>query len=373
MTKRNLPYNWCIFISTFFLFCSISPFLSAQKTAPLSMAEQSFEQLWGYFSLHYPSFQAKGVDWEEKYETFRPMVTDETTDQELFQVMSEMLSFLEDGQVSLQKGEVTFTAASPSAFAQTFTTPALQKQWTTNQVKSLIKEGFDVPMVIRGDNYHPVLSYSRSGRFGYLRIHRFSGLSEGKIKKHIQGILKEMENKEGIIVDVRCNPGGSDKIAYLIANYFADEKRVGHYEKPLRAFQKRKRELEPMLLTPPTKGPNFTSSVILLTNEETKAAAEVFALAMRRLPHVTTVGAPTHGIFSGQIAYELVNGWTCQLPYQKHFSSNIVSYEGRGLPVDLLAPSTREDLSRQMDSGIQKALGELRIYYTSKNYELEVK
>lgn len=366
MTKRNLPFLGLVFLLSLI---TISPTTSAQS----GLAVQSFEQLWDHFNQHYPSFQAKGIDWHEQYELFRPKVHDQMSDEALFTVMSEMLATLNDPQISLQSSHAQFHGNANSTFASTFSTPLLHRQWEENQVRSLRKEGFDLPTMILGEDGHPVLSYSLSGRYAYLRVHRFEGLSPAKMKKSIQTILSEIAKQEGLILDVRCNPGGSTKLAYMIANYFADQKRVGHYEqhKPMQANHAK--GLEPRLLTPPSKGPSFTSTILLLTNEETQAAAEVFTLAMRRLPHVTTLGTHTQGIFSGQTVLSLTNGWICHVPYQKHFSANIISYEGRGLPVDLRATSTLEDLDRKMDCGIQKALNELRGFYMSKSYDLEVK
>ena len=50
----------------------------------MNMAESNFESLWNEFNNHYAPFEERGVDWDQQYGIYRPMVTPTTTDQEAY-------------------------------------------------------------------------------------------------------------------------------------------------------------------------------------------------------------------------------------------------------------------------------------------------
>ncbi|MGD8699789.1 MAG: hypothetical protein PVJ43_10890, partial [Gemmatimonadales bacterium] len=66
----------------------------AQEALQPTDAEYNFEVLWQTFDRNYALFGAKRVDWAALYRVYRPMVTAETTDDELFEIMSNMLEHL---------------------------------------------------------------------------------------------------------------------------------------------------------------------------------------------------------------------------------------------------------------------------------------
>src|SRR5881394_2681218 len=64
--------------------------------------EVNFEELWKTFYERYPFFEVRGVDWKKQHDTFRPKVTQDTTDDELFDIFCEMLEPLNDGHVKIR-------------------------------------------------------------------------------------------------------------------------------------------------------------------------------------------------------------------------------------------------------------------------------
>ena len=56
--------------------------------AELSGPEKNFEALWKTFHERYAFFKLRGVDWQKQYKTYRPKVTKDTTDEELFKIMN---------------------------------------------------------------------------------------------------------------------------------------------------------------------------------------------------------------------------------------------------------------------------------------------
>jgi len=76
----------------------------------LSEPEKNFEFLWKDFDQNYGIFGPKRVDWDWLYKVYRPKVTPQTTENELFTIMSGMLKQLNDNHVRLRKEGRTFTS-----------------------------------------------------------------------------------------------------------------------------------------------------------------------------------------------------------------------------------------------------------------------
>jgi C-terminal processing protease CtpA/Prc len=99
---------------------------------------------------------------------------------------------------------------------------------------------------------------------------------------------------------------------------------------------------------------------VLLTCDSVFSGGEVFALAVKQLPHVTIVGDHTNGIFSYQLEKKLPNGWRYSLSYQKYFSADMVCYEGKGVPVDIQLFNRKVDIKDGVDPLITRALKVLK-------------
>src|SRR5215210_1904322 len=63
-----------------------------------------FETLWQTIDKGYSFFEYKSIDWNAVYQTYRPRISNNMTDRELFNVCSEMLRVLKDGHVNLRAG-----------------------------------------------------------------------------------------------------------------------------------------------------------------------------------------------------------------------------------------------------------------------------
>ena len=64
--------------------------------------EKNFEALWNTFHSRYPFFELRKVDWKKQYDTYRPKITKETGDEELFDILCRMIDPLDDGHVELE-------------------------------------------------------------------------------------------------------------------------------------------------------------------------------------------------------------------------------------------------------------------------------
>ena len=327
----------------------------AEKTA-LSAPEKVFEELWGVFNERYAFFKLKEVDWKAQYRKHRPRVSAKTTDDELFRILSELLTPLEDGHVTLAikgkgKKKKEFCPEEPSDFEREFPSRKLQKKFWNMIAGTLKAAGFSEPKDLGG-----IFSYCRNKDLGYLRIAEMEGPGKKALDRALDRILGELQDTRGIIIDIRDNPGGTDDFVYRVLKRFADKKRVGHYKKTKKGAgeddfgELRTRHLEP------GGAVRYKGYLMILTNDASYSAADVFAMLMADLPQATLIGDHTNGIFSDMLEKKLSNGWKYSLSHQRYYSSSRVCYEGKGVPVDVEVRNTRGDLEKGADPVVTRAL-----------------
>jgi len=319
--------------------------------------ELNFEKLWETFHNRYPFFDLRNVDWKKQYDTYRPRVTALTTDDELFDIFCEMLDPLDDGHVELKGSTGTgrrkryFNPEPEPRFRQEFTRREIRQLFKTTQ-KTLSSREFGQ----LGETSAWMLQYCRSSNVGYIRILELEGVKSRNLTKALDRITNDFNSLEGLIIDIRENPGGDDSTVIAIVNRFCDRKQIAFHRKtkigpgdadfsPIKSWH-----IEP-------QGPaQFTGPIVLLCCDSVFSGGEVFALAMKQLPNVTIIGDDTNGIFSYQLEKKLPNGWRYRLSYQMYFSADMVCYEGRGVPVDIRLLNQKSDIENGVDPLIIRAL-----------------
>ncbi len=300
---------------------------SGQTSA--STPEKVFEIVWRTFDERYALFEVKSIDWGNLGDEYRSQVTAKTSEEELFDIITGMLSHLNDNHVTLSAetlgrdfcagflgsyfNEVGFSAAME--ILQQRPMPDTYFQTTPREVGD---SGFLYGLV--GDG------------IGYFHFGGFEDVN--KSAAAVDEILEVFGDARAMIVDVRHNSGGDDRVGKAIADRFADMKR-------------------PYMVTRDRNGPNhddfaepkywhvepaertFTGPVVLLTSRLSISAAENFALAMKVLPHVTIVGDTTSGCFADNEWHDLPNGWRFSLSKNLFVDSDGRCWEGVGVPPDI--------------------------------------
>jgi hypothetical protein len=317
----------------------------------------NFEELWRVFYNRYPFFELRHVDWKEQYEIYRPKVTSATSDDELFDIFCRMLDPLNDGHVELEvpatgnRKPRHFTAEKESRFQQEFPDRQIAKLFKTT-ARTLATNGFGAPQETEAWMLH----YCRSPACGYMRILELEGIGKRKLTAALDDIARDFADLRGFIIDIRNCPGGDDSTAIAVINRFSDRRRVAFHRKtkigpggddftPLKTWH-----LEPQ------GDAQFTGPIVLLTCDAVFSGGEAFALAIKQLPYVTIIGDHTNGIFSYQLEKTLANGWRYCLSYQVYLSADMICYEGKGVPPDIVLLNTKADIESGIDPLIVRAL-----------------
>jgi carboxyl-terminal processing protease len=319
--------------------------------------EKNFETLWKTFNNRYPFFELRNVDWKKQYKTYRPKVTSKTSDDELFNIFCQMLDPLDDGHVELRAKAIEdrkvryFSPEKKTRFHQEFTNREIKQLFKTSE-KTLAGHGFGKPKETKAW----ILQYCRSREFGYIRILELEGVKTRTLTAALDEIARDFKALKGMIIDIRDNPGGEDDTAIKIINRFCDRRRVAFHRKTKIGSGKNDFTSLRTWCLEPQGAVQFTGPIVLLTCDSVYSGGEAFALAMKKLPHVTIIGDHTNGIFSYQLEKKLPNGWEYCLSYQVYLSADMVCYEGKGVPVDIELFNKKADISNGIDPLITRAL-----------------
>ena len=191
---------------------------------------------------------------------------------------------------------------------------------------------------------------SESPRIGYIRVLDF----EGDADTRIMDALRDMEAEaplDGLIVDVRHNPGGnSDKSMQIFA-----EGIIGT-EGTLRADGTR----TIYRIRGPVKW-NTTTPMVVLTDGGSHSAAEYFAVGLQVLERATILGENTAGNTEGINSFNLANGAVIRLAISSILLPDGSSIEGVGVTPDIRVPVGEWGLrQRPYDVQLQAAIDFLK-------------
>ncbi len=306
------------------------------------------------FNTHYPFFEVRNVNWKERADRIRPTITADTTEMELFDAMANMIKDLDDGHVGLiatinnksrrarTGGEDTYSllraAFEKKKSQSTFETYV--QEWEERLQKSILETTLSgAGKVVAGGQ---IIWGRAHDKIGYLCINGMGGYAIGdtdtqvkELHRSLNQILNELADTDALIIDISFNGGGSDLFSLEIAAHFADKKRIGfskwpsHYEK-----YRQDRSVTPYV-NPQGEPVNYDKPVFLVTNDVTASAAEIFAMCMRALPNVTTVGLPTEGALSDILSKNLPNGWSLGLSNEIYVDHEGICFEGPGVPPEI--------------------------------------
>jgi hypothetical protein len=303
--------------------------------------ERNFDRLWEIFDQRYGIFGPKRIDWDALYAVYRPRVTAQTTNEELFEIMASLLGHLNDNHVNLRAPTRHFNAGILNDLEMDdFSLDLVKQKYLKGQYERRVDGIFHYGWLNQSVGYF---------HFSQFRDAASSGAA-------IDEIIQEFQDCAGIVVDVRANYGGDDRVGKLIADRMADQER-------LYMMTQRRDGLERDAFTNPQywyvqpDGPlQFTQPVILLTHRHSISAAENFALAMRTLPHVTVVGDTTSGVFADVESAMLPNGWSVSVPYTLFLDHEGFCWEGIGVPPYIRQVNTKEDISMDRDKVLELAV-----------------
>lgn len=178
----------------------------------------------------------------------------------------------------------------------------------------LVRPGVDKPVrltIRRAKVIAPTVESSviAGTKVGYITVAMFSEPTADQFDKALNKI--DAHKPEGLVIDVRNNPGGLLETAVEMLSRFAEDKVV---------VKMRMRDgREEVAKTYMGQKRTFRYPVVVLINEESASAAEIFGGALRDYKLTTLVGEHSYGKASVQNVYALIDGSSAKITIARYF------------------------------------------------------
>lgn len=296
----------------------------------------NFDLLWKTIDENYCFFDEKGIDWNAVKKEYESLVSEKTSDEELFQICSSMLSKLRDGHVNLYSDFNTFR------YWDWFLDYPQNFNWALVERNYLGKD-----YIIAGR-----LKAKNIKNVGYCRYESFT---DEITSANIHYAIKQMGNIKGLIIDIRDNGGGSVALVNEFASCFFSQKTLTGYVK----YKEGPGHNEFSGFFPqyiePDSSIAFNGEIVILTNRLVYSAANDFVLTMKALPNVTIIGDVSGGGGGAPFSSELNNGWKFRVSRDPLFNSKKESIENGVIP-DIKVDMNNEDEANGIDSIVEYAI-----------------
>jgi len=313
--------------------------------------ENNFELFSKDFKEHYALFGVRNLDWDSIYLAKKPLVNSNTNNTELWNIFVDMLAYLDDSHtfIANQFDREFFVSGTENRvkIEDEFSHDLVRSKYieAVNTIKDYIPEFYFDGKIINKN-------------IGYIYL---GGI--GLSKKEVDIAIKNIAGFEALIIDIRNNGGGDDFYAADFANRFADEEKVAYTVEEKNGPRENDFAVQKIYSTKPSDRERYDKPIVVLTDEITVSAAEVFLLYTKQIDDITQIGTYTSGDFSdtGMNRF-LPNGWEYQMSIMKFLTPEGKSLDGLGHKPDVFAKNEISDIENETDLVLEKAID--YIFYT---------
>ncbi len=263
----------------------------------------NFEALWKIMDEGYCFFEYKDIDWDAVYRKYEPMITEDMSQDGLFEVLGNMLGELKDGHVNLYSAsDMSRYWSWHEDYPRNFDILTIENRYLGNSYR------------IAGGMKYTILS----DNIGYVYYEDFSrAVGEGNLDE----MLAYFAPCNGIIFDVRDNGGGTLTYAERIAARFTNEKvHTGYIMHKTGPGHNQFSQPKPVYVEPSNRI-RWQKPVAVLTNRSAYSTTNEFANIMRYMPNAVLIGDRTGGGAGLPFTSELPNGWGVRFSASPHLDA----------------------------------------------------
>jgi len=165
--------------------------------------------------------------------------------------------------------------------------------------------------------------------FLYVRITNFQSNTSRDFRTKIQKLKKD-NPINGLILDLRNNPGGLLHQAVSIADYFLDAGRI--------VYTKGRRNDQNTVFTAHYTGEKKHYPLVILVNEGSASASEIVAGAIQAHKRGIIIGTQTFGKGSVQTIIPLPDGAGLRMTTARYYTPDNRSIQALGITPDVIVP-----------------------------------
>ena len=218
------------------------------------------------------------------------------------------------------------------------------------------RDGLDDPLevpVTRDTIDVPVVESERYGdndEFAYVHLERFSADAGAKLRAELEDLLTD--ETQGLIFDLRGNPGGLLREAINVTSVFLEDERV-----LIERFSDGTEEIyntEGSALVPDDL------PLVLLVNQGSASASEIVAGALQDVERAPLIGVTTFGKGSVQLPHTLSDESLLRVTIALWYTPSDRSINDTGLEPDIVVERTNEQIENEEDPQLDRAIEFLR-------------
>lgn len=183
-------------------------------------------------------------------------------------------------------------------------------------------------------------------RIGYIKIAEFREKTADDLAKALKRLSKE--GMDGLIIDVRYNPGGLLTSAIDISSQFVEDGKVI-------VSTKSRSEPERIYTSVPFRTKYLDIPIIVIINKGSASGSEILAAALRDNNKAILLGETSFGKGSVQTIIPLSDGSAMRLTTSKYYTPNGTSIHEKGIDPDIV-------MEREVSEETEKAKKEEDIF-----------
>ena len=359
-------------------------------------AEQNlrvFNAVWDLVNRRHYDPRTRGPEWEREAATFGPRAAAAPDEKALYLVLNEMLELLHDSHTHALTPEQSAERRTRERARTGFSMSRVEDRWVVTDVLPdspagragvmagwivLLRNGeplgrrpdfrasegeevrwrfldaqdrvIDLPVKATRLSIAPLqVERALPGGFVYLRFDGF----DAKDRRWLGARLRAHEDAPGVVIDLRRNSGGETfSLGISLGEFFDHAVEWGTF---IDREGARKAKSSWQL-----GSAHYHGRVIVLVDESSASAAEIFAAVLQDQGRATVVGRRTAGAVLASWFYRLPGGGTLQLSREDYLTPGGRRLEGAGVAPDVSVTRSLADARAGRDPDLEAALAILR-------------
>ena len=183
------------------------------------------------------------------------------------------------------------------------------------------------------------------GNIAYIKLFEFNSQATVRLEKALKDLLAQ--NPQGLVFDLRNNPGGFLNEAVGVASQFVAETPI-----LIERFSDGTEEI----YEPTSGGLALDIPLVILVNAGSASASEIVSGAVQDTGRGILVGETTYGKGSVQLVHHLRDGSEFRVTVAHWFTPHDHQIHGQGLEPDIAIELTADDMDAGLDPQLDRAV-----------------
>lgn len=291
--------------------------------------KEAYTEFLSIFPKMYSYASFKQIDWTELIEQHKLELENSKTNLEFTLKLLNILKKAEDPHIWIEYNDQKFYTNTSKFFVNNYNISEI--------VENLEEKNISKNKIIVSGKY---------GDIGYIFIASWDNSKKDEILTAINR-LYEFKSLKNIIIDVRANSGGDERLAQEFASCFTDDSLayeiVKNYNEKTEKFDKE--YIKKVYAN--KEAFKYEGDVYVLVGPRVMSSNEAFVMMMKQIANAKIVGMNTYGSSGNPKPYKLSNDITIYLPSWQTYTLDNKLIEGYGIEPDIEIINSRADFKNK--------------------------